>query len=264
MKRAIRRQLRIWYSDIASMWGKFRTFHRTALGIIFAIIIVYAARKYWLDPLSAEVADLQSKYVKSEPPNPLPTIENDGEIILAQEQIIVREKNAIAKKREMETIAKARKKITQHNKESVLSEFASIVSQNKLMLAIGSATSANAAESAAKSNTRNTTRTGAKNTTTKSTTAKDSTKNTTKQTANNTTVKEVVPPLKYEEYVCKIEGRFSDVFNFLRQMESFSYPVKVTRLRIASIDQSGDIDYGGGVQRSDQLLLNFHLILYFH
>ncbi|MDR2762430.1 MAG: hypothetical protein LBB88_07520, partial [Planctomycetaceae bacterium] len=139
MKRAIRRQLRIWYADITGYLSKLKTFHRTALGIIIAIVIIYAARKYWLDPIRAEIFELESNYEKSEPPNPLPTIESDEEITLAKEQIESRSKNAESKKREMETVAKSRAKITQQNKESVLSEFASIISKNKLIVVLGGA-----------------------------------------------------------------------------------------------------------------------------
>ncbi|MDR2642139.1 MAG: hypothetical protein LBC74_05030 [Planctomycetaceae bacterium] len=273
MRRAIKRQLRIWYADIAGYLSKLRTFHRTALGIIFAIVLIFAARKYWLDPLRAEVNDLTAKYDKSEPPSPLPTIDSDEEITLAKEQLISREKNAETKKREMETVAKSRPKITQQNKEAVLSEFATIITKNKLILVLGGTPDpddflpsptnpaprkpAAATKTAAKKQTTNTTKNTNKNTTPNTkTNTKKSDPVTKISTQNNES------PLKYEEYIYYLEGDFNNVFDFLKQIETFSYPIKVTKLYIGS----GETPTNALPTNSkpEKLQLKFNLTLYFH
>ncbi|MDR2344873.1 MAG: hypothetical protein LBE18_02300 [Planctomycetaceae bacterium] len=280
MKRAIRRQLRIWYTDISSYLSKLKTFHRTALGIILAIVIIYAARVYLFDPLRAEIAELESAYNSSEPPNPLPTIESDEEITLAKEQIIHREKSTETKKLEMETVAKSRNKITQQNKESVLSDFASIISKNKLTVVLGGAPDTNnstsdstkstprkpAAAAAAKPPAepkKNTTATKPKSNSNSKSTAKN-TKSTAKktETETKTTPQNIEQPLKTEEYVYHLEGDFSNLFDFMKQIESFPYPIKITKLYFGSSDTLGDISPLN--TKHEQLQLKFHLILYFH
>ncbi|MDR1477576.1 MAG: hypothetical protein LBJ00_01385 [Planctomycetaceae bacterium] len=274
MKRAIRRQLRIWYADIAVYWGKLRTFHRTALGIIIAIAIIFTARKYWLDPIRAEVVDSESKYEQSEPPNPLPTLESDEEITLAKEQIISREKSTETKKREMETVAKSRPKITQQNKEAVLSEFASIISKNKLELIFNGifetdnpaktntpkpATPKNTTNKTAAATTKNNTQ-KSKTNTKKTTPAKSNNKNT--ETDTKTTPQNIEKPLKTEEYIYYLEGNFDNIFNFLNQIETFTYPIKITKLYLGSDEQA--VNGLLSNPRQEKLQLKFNLTLYFH
>jgi hypothetical protein len=265
MKRAIRRQLRIWYSDISGYLSKLRTFHRTALGIILAIVIIFVARKYWLDPLRAEVAEQESKYEKSEPPNPLPTIESDEEITLANEQIISREKSAETKKREMETVTASRPKITQQNRESVLSELAAIISKNKLVLVL-----AGNSETDTIAATQKTTKPAARKNTdnkatpnTNKTPPKTNTKNQPQKNEPEPPKKQDnEPPLKYEEYTYNIEGDFGDIFNFLKQIETFKYPIKITKFYLGS-DQPATNNLYTTTKR-EKLQLKFNLILYFH
>ncbi|MDR0336832.1 MAG: hypothetical protein LBI18_07060, partial [Planctomycetaceae bacterium] len=72
-------------------------------------------------------------------------------------------------------------------------------------------------------------------------------------------------PLKYEEFVYKAEGRFSDILNFLKQMEKFTYPAKITQfyLRTSEIVTPTQT-YNTNDRRLAILQLQFHLILYFH
>ncbi|MDR1289822.1 MAG: hypothetical protein LBK06_01325 [Planctomycetaceae bacterium] len=272
MKRAIRRQLRIWYADISGYWGKLRTFHRTALGIIFAIVIIFVARKYWLDPIRAEVADLETKYEQSEPPNPLPTLESDEDITLANEQIISREKSTETKKREMETVAKSRPKITQQNKEAVLSEFASIISKNKLELILNgiletnNPTTPNPTKSTTQKNTTAKTAAATKNNaqktnTKKNTPTKTNTKNQTPE-SDKTTTQNIEQPLKTEEYVYYLEGDFGNIFDFLKQIESFNYPIKITKFYLGTDGQA--VNGLLSNSRQEKLQLKFNLVLYFH
>ncbi|MDR2704566.1 MAG: hypothetical protein LBC02_02190, partial [Planctomycetaceae bacterium] len=231
MWRLLRRQLRIWHKDFASGWGKLKTFHRTVLGILIAIAIVYAARKYCFDPISATIADAQSKYDKTEPPNPLPTIENDSDIIIAQEQIIGREKTAAEKKSEMERVAKSRPKITQQNKESVRSEFEAIISKNKLILLLGGVASTTTTLSQPTARTTATTKSSSA---TKTAASNQKSNDNTQKTKQESPVLPDEPPLKYEKYDYKIEGRFSNIHNFLKQVETFPYPAKITQFYLSS------------------------------
>ncbi|MDR2168865.1 MAG: hypothetical protein LBP59_01835 [Planctomycetaceae bacterium] len=279
MKRAIKRQLRIWYSDIAGYLSKLKTFHRTALGIILAIVIIFAARKYWLDPIRAEVTELESKYKDSDPPEPLPTIESDEEITLAKEQIISREKNAETKKKEMETIAKARPKITQQNKETVLSEFASIISKNKLTVALRTTPEP---ENTTKSNTTKPTSTKPTSTKSDATKPKNTPKTQPKKPATkniNTKPKKSEPEtktinieqaLKTEEYIYYLEGTFQNQYEFLKQIENFPYPIKITKLYFGADETNDPITkttlhtHNPQQTRQENLHLKFNLILYFH
>ncbi|MDR2116174.1 MAG: hypothetical protein LBP87_07320 [Planctomycetaceae bacterium] len=259
MWRLLRRQLRLWHKDFASVWGRLRTFHRTALGILIAIAIVYAAQKYCLKPIEATIADAKSEYEKTEPPNPLPTIENDNDIALAQEQIINREKTAAEKKTEMERVAKSRPKITPQNKESVRSELEAMISKNKLTLLFGGVSSKNAIllpprTTAAKTTT---TKTATAKTTASSTKSNDNTQKTKQESAPSTEE----PPLKYEEYDYKIEGHFIDILNFLKQMETFAYPAKITQFYLGAPET---VSQTFNDRRAETLQLQFRLILYFH
>ncbi|MDR1963571.1 MAG: hypothetical protein LBQ50_07310 [Planctomycetaceae bacterium] len=248
MLRTLRRQLRIWHKDISSGWGRLKTFHRIVLGIVITIAVIYGARKYWFDSISAAIAETQSKYDKSEPPNPLPTIETDSDIIMAQEQLIGREKTAADKKTEMERVAKSRPKITQQNKEAVLSELAAMISKNKLIL-LSSGISAQTEP------------------TTKTVTPATKTTSSKKQNENTTKPKQETPaspeesPLKYEEHDYKIEGHFSGILNFLKQLETFAYPIKITQLHLGTPEMTPKTIND---RRTEKLQLRFHLILYFH
>ncbi|MDR2756678.1 MAG: hypothetical protein LBC20_13315 [Planctomycetaceae bacterium] len=259
MWRLLRRQLRLWHKDFASVWGRLKTFHRTVLGILIAIAIVYTARKYWLDPITVTIADAQSKYDKSEPPNPLPAIEDDNDIIIAQEQMIGREKTAAEKKTEMERIAQSRPKITQQNKESVRSELEALISKNKLILLLGGASSTQSTAQP-KSTTKSTSAAKTSSTAKTNTSAPKSNDNSQK-TKQETTVLPEDPPLKSEEFNYKIEGHFSDILNFLKQMETFPYPTKITQFYLGAPET---VTKSFNDRQSETLQLQFRLILYFH
>ncbi|MDR1270546.1 MAG: hypothetical protein LBK82_13575 [Planctomycetaceae bacterium] len=261
MWRLLRRQLRLWHKDFASVWGRLKTFHRTVLGILIAIAIVYAARKYWLDPITVTIADAQSKYDKSEPPNPLPTIETDSDIIIVQEQIIGREKTAAEKKAEMERVAKSRPKITQQNKEAVRSELESMISKNKLILLLGGVSS----KTETTSLTAKTTSISKKDSATKITASNQKPNENAQKTKQETISSPDEPPLKYEEYTYKIEGRFNDILNFLKQTETFAYPAKITQLYLGTSETVSPTQIQTyHDRRSEMLQLQFRLILYFH
>ncbi|MDR3197419.1 MAG: hypothetical protein LBU34_06065 [Planctomycetaceae bacterium] len=251
MRRLLRRQLRLWHKDFASVWGRLKTFHRTVLGILIAIAVVYAARKYMFDPIKVTIAAAKSKYEQSEPPNPLPTIENDEDIILAQEQIISREKTAAEKKAEMERAAQSRPKITQQNKESVRSELEAMISKNRLTLLLGGVSSKTELNpSTAKSIPA-----------TKSTASHPKSNVNASKTQQETSASPEEPPLKYEEYDYKIEGHFNDILNFLKQMETFAYPAKITQFYLGTPET---VSQTLNDRRSETLQLQFRLILYFH
>jgi hypothetical protein len=277
MFRLLRRQLRLWHKDFASGWGRLKTFHRTALGIVLAIAVVLAARKYWLDPMTAQVAGVKSEYEKTEPPNPLPAIDDDSEMILLQEQIIGREKSTAEIKAKMEKIAQSRPKITQQNKETVLSELATMISKHKLILLLGGVSS----------KTDSTNPTGKSLQNPKTTVGTKTTPPAKKPNENTSTTKQEtsalsaasppnVPPLKEEEYIYQMEGHFNNILNFLKQLETFNYPIKVTQFYLGvpetalPADRSRSDYSRSGYNRpdsgrpSEKLRLQFHLTLYFH
>ncbi|MDR0608652.1 MAG: hypothetical protein LBG58_00905 [Planctomycetaceae bacterium] len=269
MWRLLRRQLRIWHKDFASGWGRLNTFHRTVLGILIAIAIVYAARKYCFDSISATIAEAQSNYDKSEPPNPLPTIENDSDIIIAQEQIIGREKTAAEKKAEMERVAKSRPKITQQNKESVIIELEAMISKNKLTLLrrVASSTTPLAPPNTRTTSTAKSTSPPKTNPAAKTATSNQKSNENTPKTKQENPVLPDEPPLKFEENDYKIEGRFSDLLNFLKQMETFAYPAKITQFYLGASETTSPTRpplQKVNSRQSEMLQLQFRLILYFH
>ncbi|MDR1959655.1 MAG: hypothetical protein LBQ54_11545 [Planctomycetaceae bacterium] len=273
-----------------SVWGRLKTFHRTALGILIAIGIAYAGVRYCVDPLLAQIAEAKEKLEESEPPDPVPSVETDEEVQKALAKMEGHEAAMNAKKTEMEQIAGTRPKITPLNKDMVLSEFTAMFSKNKLLLLQGgpvpaagtevnppkpvSASSANRSGTPAKkpavpSKTTAPPKAAAPS---KAAAAKTASKN----PPEVSTPKEEEPPLKSEKYEYHLEGEFENLFGFLKQSESFEYPARISGIYLGT-DAAEEKQTGTGPssksvlpsrpaseKTNHKLQLQFHLTLYFH
>jgi hypothetical protein len=163
----------------------------------------------------------------------------------------------------MERVAKSRSKITPQNIDAVRSELETLISKNKLTLLLGGVSSKNANILPTARATSTTKSASATKTTSPAKATASSAKTTT--SSAKTTQEMVAPlnesPLRYEEFVYKTEGRFSDILNFLQQVETFPYPAKITQFYLGSPES---VALSPHDRRAENLQLQFHLILYFH
>jgi hypothetical protein len=164
----------------------------------------------------------------------------------------------------MERVAKSRSKITPQNIDAVRSELETLISKNKLTLLLGGVSSKNAnilptARATSTTKSASATKTTSNTKTTASNPKSNANSQKTKQETTTTTTDE--PPLKYEEFIYKAEGRFSDILNFLKQAETFPYPAKITQFYLGSPES---VALSPHDRRTENLQLQFHLILYFH
>jgi hypothetical protein len=77
---AFRKTIRGWRREISSGWQRINTFYRIVLSIMIAMILIYAARTYLLDPLQTEVLDKLESLESAGVPEAIPTREDDEEI----------------------------------------------------------------------------------------------------------------------------------------------------------------------------------------
>lgn len=254
--RAIRRQLRAWQQDFMGFWGRFNTFYRTVFGIILAMVIVSKGRTYWIDPLNTKIAEAKEKLEKSKPEDPLPTIRADSEVNETLARIEDRRTVMQERKKEMEAIAASRPLITPSNKQSALSEFTLMFSRNNLMMLQGGPSIEAPPPPQAATKTRST--------------------RTAKKTASNQpsalAAKEETSPLKTEKYEYRLEGRFDDIFAFLKDVSAYPYPARVSNIWLGiPEEQTTDATKSGAKpapsQRkkgSPKLQLKFNLTFYLY
>lgn len=255
--RVLRRQLRAWREDFQKIWGRLKTFHRTALGILIAIGMVYAGRTIWIDPLNAEIAAAEETLKESDPPDPIPAIETDNEVQEALAKIEGREGMRDKRKKEMEKIAASRPKVTILNKESAVVEFTRLFSQNHLLLISGSPYSEVPPPQA----------------TTKPRKSRLSSRKKEADTQKKTTEKadsSDSPPLATEKYRFHLEGKFHDIYAFLKEAAKYPYPSRIEQIQLGFLlpdetstnkksPQGTDLPTPGS---SEKLQLKFQFTLY--
>ncbi|MDR2762000.1 MAG: hypothetical protein LBB88_05315, partial [Planctomycetaceae bacterium] len=100
------------------------------------------------------------------------------------------------------------------------------------------------------------------------TTTKKNTKPTDKKSESETksTPQNVEKPLKTEHYLYYLEGDFNNIFDFLKQVESFPYPIKITKLFFGTEEPNTETTTINKqtFNNREKLQLKFHLTLYFH
>lgn len=80
MKRQLRKQLRIWKNDFDNVWSRLTSFHRAAIGIIIAMIIVVVVRNFVTDPIKSELTKKQAEIKQNSVPSVVLTPDQDNEI----------------------------------------------------------------------------------------------------------------------------------------------------------------------------------------
>ena len=78
--RRLRNQINQWVREFMALWGRLTSFHRTALGIFIAIVMVWCARDIAIDPLRAALADLEEGMVADGVPDQVPKPEEDNDV----------------------------------------------------------------------------------------------------------------------------------------------------------------------------------------
>ena len=81
VNRQFRKQLRIWKNDFDNVWSRLTSFHRAALGIIIAMIIVALLRIFVTDDLKEALSDKQKEIESKGVPSVVATPQKDNEII---------------------------------------------------------------------------------------------------------------------------------------------------------------------------------------
>jgi hypothetical protein len=252
--RALRRQLRIWKDNFLSVYLRLTTFHRTAIGLLAALAIVFATRHYWFTPLLADIKTATDSYAKSDPPNILPTIDTDSEIQDALLKLEGREKSLAERKKEAEKVAKRKPKIMQQNKTAVISQFGTLIAKEKLQLLDTRLSVAPPIKIASpKPETKKNSKTKSK----EEVPASPAPTSTTQTTPNDTDVPN-------ETYDYLIEGDYRNMLKFLRETEKFEYPVRIKNFRLGFPVLDPSITKLGTVANNRQLQLKFQLVLYFH
>ncbi|MDO4550004.1 MAG: hypothetical protein Q4C96_01990 [Planctomycetia bacterium] len=227
--RVIRRQLRAWREDFQKIWGKLKTFHRTALGILIAISMVYGGRVQWIDPINTKIAEAQEALKESNPPDPIPTIETDDEVQETLAKIEGRKGTRDKRKKEMEAIIDSRPKVTLQNKERTWAEFTLLFSKNHLLLVSSAPFSDTpAATSAAPNSTRvrSTSR------------AKTAVKSQEKEVASENNQS----PFPTEKYQFHLEGTFKNIHSFLEEAAKYPYPSKIDQIQLGlTLPEESDV-----------------------
>jgi hypothetical protein len=81
MMRMVRRSLRQWKREFLAFWGRFTAFHRIVIGILLAMVLVFAARARLLDPLDHDLAALYKELADNGIPVQVPLAETDETIL---------------------------------------------------------------------------------------------------------------------------------------------------------------------------------------
>ncbi len=80
MIRQFKKQIRSWKDEISRMWGRLKSFHRTALGIFLAILMVLAMRETTMDALQGELETTEKNLSSLGVPQQVPPLEEDNDI----------------------------------------------------------------------------------------------------------------------------------------------------------------------------------------
>ncbi len=80
MKRELQRAVQGWKKEFVMFWGRFNAFQRIVIGILLAMVLVYAARVKLLDPMRREVEKVHKTLEDEGVPAVIPTPERDDEI----------------------------------------------------------------------------------------------------------------------------------------------------------------------------------------
>lgn len=80
MIRRAKREIQGWKQEFNALWSRLTTFHRTALGIFIAVLMVWCARHTTLDPLRNQADEAAEKLTTAGVPVRVPAPADDNEV----------------------------------------------------------------------------------------------------------------------------------------------------------------------------------------
>lgn len=129
-----KRTIRDWKKSISASWGKLKTFHRIALGITIAMMMIYAARKYMLDPKLRELNKLIKQNEKTDMPEFIPDVSDDSDVVEAELKIESLEPQVAKRGQEKLDALKSRPQVSSSDVSDALAVFEALISRAGLEL----------------------------------------------------------------------------------------------------------------------------------
>lgn len=225
----IKRTIKGWAEEINKVWNRFNTFHRVVLGICLSMVLVYAVRVKYLDPMQEELLETYKEMDDSDIPANVPAVDNDEDIQELQLRIENLTKSSEHWSQQMNNALNQRPQIYRTNLSEVISEFELLIDQSELKLR--NRNQANSDDNIKQQNQIE------------------------QQTSNNF-------PLNILKYRYELEGSFKYVYSFLEKASTFSYPACLSSIKIVTANNLEGISYMQG--EDPQITLSFYLELYYH
>jgi hypothetical protein len=227
------RTIKDWKDDVQGVWGRLKTFHRIALGIMLGMLMVYAARGKVLDPLQAELTKKREALDKKGVPIVVPSVE-EGDSDIQETRIRLenlRETGAKWQQR-MEQALRQRPQIDRANRSDVLSEFERLIVNSGMVLQNRSPYPADAAQPEQQNPNR-------------------------EADAGNRGY-----PLSTWAHQYELAGTFESVCKCLASLGKFPYPAHICRIEVQLVENATNAATTRGGE--PLILLRFLLELYYH
>ncbi len=261
MLRSIRRQLRAWKEDFLRYWRRLRSFHRVALAILLAMVIVPFARRYALDPLQTEIAETRAALQEQEAPVLVTLPDDDPEVVELLMQVESLEETRESFRLERERAVDAWPAFGKSNRGSILSAFGALISRAGMTRVefreAGVAGRPAQAKPAAGTSSLDRTDRMSRS---RSTERTQETHDEPPERAGD------APPLASARYQYVLAGSFRGVREFLESIDRFSYPARIeqVRLQLAGYEDKSGVSLPRPQPNAvPSLRLSFMLKLYF-
>lgn len=134
MKRAVRRALREWKAEFSRNWQRLNTFMRIVLGVIIAMGLVWAARRWVLDPQQDQLTQIRKDNSVIDMPDGIIRPENDVEIQDNELKIENLKKSLTASKDKVQSVAVSANIVAPTAKGEVLTEMSQLIARCRLLL----------------------------------------------------------------------------------------------------------------------------------
>ena len=234
------------------MWGRLRSFHRVALAITLAMVVVVVARKHVIDPLKGEVAEAKKSLEENEVPETVTLPEEDVEIQETELKVESLEERLPEYQAELKKAMESWPKFSKADKGKILAEFNDLIAQSGLtQLEFREGAIPLETEEDPKRSARRTRRPAVE-----------------KASEEASAASKTSEPMETAIHSYVLTGTFADVRAFLAKIDKFSYPARIEdpRLQLAELASEDDADAPAPVRinAAPQLRLSFRLKLYFH
>lgn len=254
MMRSVRRQLRGWKRDFLGMWGRLRSFHRVALGILLAIVLSRAAIYYPINPLKDEIAVAQEALVESEAPETVTLREDDVEIQELELKNEGLEQGMPARRAKMQEAIAKWPDFSKANKGAILAEFGELITQSGLTRLQFHDDEAGPLEPEEEETGRGRS-------------VRRASRPTAKKPPTPAPTAAKPEPLATAIHSYVLAGSFENIQGFLKAVDTFSYPARIEELslKLAGIEtEDGTQPLPIQPNAPPQIRLSFRLKLYFH